>query len=113
MGWHAPDRVFVGVGDGNILSGVHQGFRELVQLGWVERMPKLVGVQAEGSAACYRAWKAGADTVTAVAAHTVADSISVDLPRDGARVLRAVRESRGAFVAVSDADLLRAMKTLW
>jgi threonine synthase len=112
LGWHAPAWVFVGVGDGNILSGVWKGFHELVQLGWVKRMPKLVGVQAEGSAACYRAWEAGADTVTAVAAHTIADSISVDLPRDGARALRAVRDSGGQFMTVSDAEMLQAMKAL-
>ena len=112
LGWRAPDRVFVGVGDGNILSGVWKGFRDLNQVGWIDQMPKLVGVQAEGSAACYRAWQAGATQVEALEAHTLADSISVDLPRDGARAIRSVRESGGEFVTVSDPELLGAMKTL-
>ncbi len=112
LNWRVPDRVFVGVGDGNIISGVWKGFGDLLALGWIKQLPKLMGVQAEGSAACYRAWKAGANAVTPVNAHTIADSISVDLPRDGARAVRAVRESGGEFVTVSDAEILRAMKWL-
>ncbi|MCA1554665.1 MAG: threonine synthase, partial [Chloroflexi bacterium] len=112
LGWRTPDRVFVGVGDGNILSGVWKGFRDLLALGWIDHMPKLMGAQAEGSAACYNTWQTGADTITPVDAHTIADSISVGLPRDGLRAIRAVRESNGEFVTVSDAEILRAMKLL-
>lgn len=121
LGWRAPDRVFVGVGDGNILSGVWKGFRDLLQVGWIDRMPRLVGVQAQGSAACYRAWKQAEALhappqapvrIEPVHAQTLADSISVDLPRDGARAVRAVRETGGEFVTVEDDELLRAMKDL-
>lgn len=110
--WRAPDRIFVGVGDGNILSGVWKGLRDLQQLGWIQKMPKLMGVQAEGSAACYNAWRTNTTTITPVDAHTIADSISVGLPRDGARAVRAVQETGGEFVTVSDAEILQAMKTL-
>jgi threonine synthase len=75
-------------------------------------MPKLMGVQAEGSAACYNAWKADTETITPVEPNTIADSISVGLPRDGARAVRAVRETNGAFVKVSDEDILDAMRRL-
>jgi len=110
--WKVPDRIFVSVGDGNIISGLHKGLVDLAELGWIESMPKLMGVQAEGASACYTAWVAGADQVTAQPAKTIADSISVDLPRDGRRALRSVRQTGGAFVKVSDDDILAAMREL-
>lgn len=111
-GWAAPDRIFVSVGDGNIISGWHKGLVDLMSLDWIDSMPKLMGVQAEGASACYAAWTAGADDVSPVQATTIADSISVDLPRDGRRALRAVRQTGGAFVTVSDDSILSAMRDL-
>lgn len=110
--WVAPDRIFVSVGDGNIISGIWKGLRDLLALGWIGKVPKLMGVQAEGSAACYNAWKAGTETVTPVDAHTIADSINVGMPRDGTRAVRAVHETGGAFVTVSDDEVLDAMRKL-
>jgi threonine synthase len=111
-GWTPLDWVFVAVGDGNILSGMYKGFAELVALGWLARVPRLCAVQAEGSAAVYQAWQAGADAPRPVAAHTLADSISVGLPRDGRRALRAIRATEGASVTVSDAEILAAIRDL-
>lgn len=110
--FESPDRVFVSVGDGNIITGLHKGLTDLGNLGWIDSMPKLMGVQAEGSAAAYNAWVAGTDDLVAVQASTLADSISVDLPRDGRRALRAVRQTEGAFVKVSDDEILTAMRDL-
>ncbi len=100
----SPDRlaVFVSVGDGNIISGIHKGFKDLVELGWIDRCPRIFGVQSEKSAAVYNAWAAGNETIVPVRATTFADSISVDLPRDGVRALRAATESGGAYIAVPD-----------
>jgi threonine synthase len=81
-------------------------------LGWIEKMPKLMGVQAEGAAACYNAWKAGTETITPVDAHTISDSICVGLPRDGTRAVRAVRETAGAYLTVTDEEVLEAMRKL-
>ncbi len=111
-GWGVPDRIFVAVGDGNIITGIWKGLRDLLALGWIERMPKLMGVQAEGAAACYNAWKAGTETISPVDAHTISDSICVGLPRDGTRAVRAVRETRGAYLTVSDDEVLEAMRKL-
>jgi threonine synthase len=110
--WDAPEAVFVSVGDGNIISGLHKGFKDLLELGWIERTPRLFGVQSTGSAAVYNAFVRGADTIEPVSATTMADSISVDLPRDGVRAVRAARETQGAYLAVEDADILVAMRDL-
>jgi len=110
--WSTPDRIFVAVGDGNIITGIWKGLRDLLALGWIEKLPKLMGVQAEGAAACYNAWKAGTETITPVDAHTISDSISVGLPRDGIRAVRSVRETHGAYVTVSDEEVLEAMRKL-
>ena len=110
--WDAPDAIFVSVGDGNIISGLHKGLKDLIQLGWIERMPRLFGIQSTGSAAVYNAYVRGDETIEPVSATTMADSISVDLPRDGVRAVRAARETQGAYLAVSDDEILAAMRDL-
>ena len=110
--WSAPDRIFVSVGDGNIISGLWKGLHDLAVLGWIKKMPRLMGIQAEGSAACYNAWKAGTEKITPVNATTIADSISADIPRDGVRAVRAVRETGGAFLTVTDDEILVAIRDL-
>ena len=110
--WIAPDAIFVSVGDGNIISGLWKGLRDLVELGWISKMPKLMGIQAEGSAACYNTWKTGTEKIEAVNAVTVADSISADIPLDGVRAVRAVRETGGAYLTVTDDEILAAIPEL-
>jgi len=114
LGWDVPDVVMVSVGDGNIIAGVYKGFYDLYQLGWIERIPRLIGVQAEGSAALYQAWKNGvrAQDMKPIDAHTIADSISAGLPRDRAKALRAVTQTQGAFVTVSDEEIIAAIPRL-
>ncbi|MBI5650693.1 MAG: threonine synthase [Chloroflexi bacterium] len=112
FGWQSPDQIFVSVGDGNIISGLWKGLRDLLILGWINKMPKLMGIQAEGSAACYNAWKAGTEKIEMVNAQTVADSISADIPLDGVRAVRAVRETGGAYLTVSDDEILAAIPEL-
>lgn len=109
---HQPLTVFVSVGDGNIISGIHKGFKDLVQLGWMARVPRIVGVQAQGSAAIANAFHGNTETITPVSARTIADSISVDLPRDGVRAVRAAKETDGAYITVSDEDILKAIAEL-
>jgi threonine synthase len=109
---HLPITVFVSVGDGNIISGIHKGFKDLLALGWLEKMPRIIGVQAEGSAAIANAFHAGTEKIIPVSAQTIADSISVDLPRDGVRAVRAARETGGTYIQVSDAEILKAIAAL-
>lgn len=110
--WYAPDAVFVSVGDGNIISGLHKGFKDLYALGWIKRVPRIFGIQSEGSAAITNAFHAGTEDIQPVSADTLADSISVDLPRDGLRGLRAATETGGAYLAVPDQSILDAMVEL-
>jgi threonine synthase len=107
-----PFTVFVSVGDGNIISGIHKGFKDLMELGWIESMPRIIGVQADGSAAIANAFRAGTEEIVPVSATTLADSISVDLPRDGVRAVRAARDTGGTYITVSDDEILSAIAEL-
>jgi threonine synthase len=111
LGWQAPDVIVVSVGDGNIIGGLHKGLKDLLALGWIDHMPRLIGVQAEGSSYMYQAWKNGEDVLTKppIKAETVADSISAGLPRDRIKALAAVVETNGAYVSVTDDEILAAI----
>ena len=114
LDWQVPDRIFVSVGDGSIIGGIHKGLKDLKSLGWIDRIPKLMGVQARGSSYLYQAWKNHEDVLTkpAVKAQTIADSISAGLPRDRIKALRAVEETEGAYICVSDEKILDAVTEL-
>ena len=107
-----PLVVFVSVGDGNIISGIHKGFKDLQALGWLDQMPRLIGVQSEGSAAIANAFFAHNEDVKPVEAHTIADSISVDLPRDGVRAVRAATQTGGAYITVKDEEIIGGIAAL-
>jgi threonine synthase len=114
LGWDAPDRIFVSVGDGCVIGGVHKGLRDLMALGWIRKMPRIMGVQAAGSAALYDAWRTGIEAMqmTPIDAHTIADSISAGLPADRIKGLAAVRETNGAYIVVTDDEILAAIPVL-
>ncbi len=115
-----PDRIVVPTGDGNLLSGMWKGWCDLKGVGLINRMPKIDCAQSEASAAISNTvrrirdgeaskidWPAIA--VDEVKAATIADSIAVDRPRDGLAAVRAVIESGGEAVTVTDADILAAI----
>lgn len=104
-----PDWVSIGVGDGCCAAATYKGLVEMMRIGVSDRVPKILGVQAEGSAPLVHAFEAGTESVTTVEAHTIADSINVGNPRNPVKALRAVRESGGALVAVSDAAIIEAI----
>ena len=104
--------IFISVGDGNIISGIHKGFKDLSALGWLDFNPRLYGVQAEGSAAIANAFSRGDEIIQPISAVTIADSISVDLPRDGVRAVRAVKQTGGQYILASDAEILSAITDL-
>ena len=107
-----PLCVFVSVGDGNIISGIHKGFKDLYEIGQIDVMPRIFGCQSTGSAAIYNAYISGEEEIKPVQATTMADSISVNLPSDGLRALRAATQTDGAYVAVPDQEILEAISEL-
>ena len=106
--WRVPNLVVVPVGDGNIISGVWKGFEDFRRIGFIDRVPRLLAVQAAGSAAVVNALE-GDGTIKPVLGETVADSISVSMPRDGEAAVQAVRASEGFGVTVSDEEILSAI----
>jgi threonine synthase len=114
MQWRVPDRVFVPVGNGCIVGAVYKGFHELMLMGCTDRMPKIMGVQAMGSDFMYRAWKSGTGphATKALPASTSASSISVALPRDRIKALRAIDASGGEFINVTDGQIFEAVVEL-
>lgn len=111
LGNQAPDTVFVPAGDGCILSGVARGFRDLKHLGLIERLPRLMAVQAHGSNTIALALEKKC-AVAPIKAHSVANSVTVDLPRNGAMALRDIKESGGQAIVVSDNAILAAAREL-
>ena len=106
-----PDWVVVSVGDGCTIAGAWKGLREMHLLGLLPRLPRLLGVQADGCQPFVTAWR----THTALApcnADTLADSIAVGHPRNFRKAMDAVLESHGAFVAVSDQEILDSIPLL-
>src|ERR1700694_2317990 len=111
LDWQVPDTILVPTGDGCIISGVYRGFEDLYHLGMIERIPRLVAVQAEGSPAIVRALE-GDGVVRPYPAQTIADGISVGLPRNGAMAVKYIRASNGLGITVSDEQILTAEKEL-
>ena len=112
--WNPPDAIFVSVGDGSIIGGVHKAMKDAVALGWIENSPRIYGIQSAGSDFMVQAFESGEDVLTKapISADTIADSISADLPRDRIKAMRAVTETNGAYVRVSDDEILAAMPLL-
>ncbi|OQY35484.1 MAG: threonine synthase [Spirochaetaceae bacterium 4572_59] len=110
LGEKAPDRVIVPTGDACILGGVYKGFKDLLQYGLIKKMPKITAVQAEGSSALYRAWQKGSFDLQS--SRTVADSISVDIPRNGYTALRYLKKFNGDVITVTDEQIIEAQAHL-
>jgi len=111
LNWEVPDWVILSVGDGCTIAGVWKGFKDLYNAGWIERLPKIAGVQSTGCCPLVdafledRPWRPKEE-------NTIADSIAVGVPRNPDKALNAVRESGGTMVAVSDEAILDAMREL-
>jgi threonine synthase len=115
LGWTFPDWIIYPTGGGTGMVGMWKAFDELERIGWMQpgRRPKMVSVQAETCAPIVRAFDQGAERSEMwPGARTVADGLRVPKAIGDFLVLRAVRESSGAAIAVSDADMVSAMKAL-
>ncbi|MCD7760427.1 MAG: pyridoxal-phosphate dependent enzyme, partial [Clostridiales bacterium] len=109
--WRMPDYVALSVGDGCTIAGVWKGFKDLYATGMIDRLPRLISVQAEGCCPLNRAiaenkpWEPMEE-------NTLADSIAVGVPRNADKALAAIRESNGVVVNVSDEEILAAARLL-
>ncbi len=104
-----PDWVVVSVGDGCTISGIGKGLQEMKQLGFIDRIPRLLGVQAEGAKPVLEAFRSGQDLIPADT-NTIADSIAVGTPRNWRRAIQQIRASHGDMIAVNDTEILESMR---
>ncbi len=111
LDWKMPDYLAISVGDGCTIGGVWKGLKDLYSIGFIDKLPRLISVQAEG---CYPINKAFAENrpLEHMDENTIADSIAVGVPRNPDKALRAIRESNGIAINVSDEEILAAMRTL-
>jgi threonine synthase len=115
LDWHFPDWIVYPTGGGTGMVGMWKAFEELEAIGWKApgRRPKMVSVQAEHCAPIVRAFEHGAERSEMFPnARTIADGLRVPKAIGDFLVLRAIRESGGTALAVSDADMVRAMRDL-
>jgi threonine synthase len=112
LSWKAPDIAVVAVGDGCSIAGVWKGFLECYKLGLTDSLPKIVGIQAAHSNPVTRAFYKNTFDFDYEKPRTIADSISVGIPRNGIKALKAVQESGGFMIDVTDEEILNAMRIL-
>jgi threonine synthase len=105
-----PDYIYVSVGDGVIISGVYKGFEDLLELGIIQKMPIIIAVQAAGS--CNLIENIGKEEFVSTPSATIADSISVDIPRNFHMAAGYITKYHGQFITVSDNDILSASSFL-
>ncbi|HSL93954.1 MAG TPA: threonine synthase [Bacillota bacterium] len=112
LDWDVPDVVIMAAGDGCSIAAAWKGFKEAQLLGLTDRLPRMIGVQAAGANPLTRAFAEDTPEFAYRRPRTIADSISVGIPRNGIRALRSVRESGGFFIDVQDQEILSAMSRL-
>jgi threonine synthase len=113
LGGTPPDTLVLPVGNGGNISAIWKGFNEFEQLGIADEKPRLIGIQAEAAAPIAKAIKKNKETIQAVPnPRTIATAIRIGFPVNWAKVLRAIRESRGTADTVSDREILSAQRAL-
>lgn len=110
---NTPDVVVVPVGNAGNISAIWKGFRELRDLGVISGTPRMIGVQATGAAPLAKTWSTGSRELQVVEEpRTIASAIRIGRPVNWVKALKAVEESRGALLTVSDEEILEAIKML-
>lgn len=107
------DWVIVPVGNAGNISAIWKGFKELYKLKLIEKLPRMVGVQAEGASPLVKTWNIKSNKLIPVnKPETCATAIRIGKPINWAKALKAVKESKGAFIAVSDNEIIESQKIL-
>ncbi|MCK4267234.1 MAG: threonine synthase, partial [Actinomycetia bacterium] len=113
LGWRAPDHVVVPIASGSLLTKVKKGFDEMQKIGLIDEVnTRISGAQAEGCSPVANAFAEGIDIIKPVKPKTIAKSLAIGNPADGFYALRVVNESDGEIAAVSDTEIIEAMKLL-
>jgi threonine synthase len=113
LGWRCPDTVLLPVGNGTLLLGAYFGFLELLRAGITERLPRLVAVQAENCAPLHRAFTKSLEAIPRIAtSETLAEGIAIAEPIRGRQILRAVLDSEGSFLTVSETEMVQALRMM-
>jgi len=113
LDWEVPDRIILPVGNAGNISAIYKGFRELRELGITETIPKMTGIQAEGSRPVVDAIDRGlAEIEPEPNPETIATAIRIGDPVNAAKALRAIRESGGLAISVSDEEIIQAQRDL-
>jgi len=108
-----PDRIVVPVGNAGNISAIWKGFTEFHELGIVNALPKMTGIQAVGAAPIAQAIKNGSDTIVPVSMpETVATAIRIGAPVSWKKAMTAIKESHGTAETVTDEEIISAQKTL-
>ncbi|RZN67495.1 MAG: threonine synthase [Candidatus Methanolliviera hydrocarbonicum] len=113
LGWDAPDRIILPVGNAGNISAIYKGFRELKELDWIDEIPKMTGIQADGSAPIVRAFRERErDIVPEKNPETIATAIRIGAPVNAVKALAAIYESGGIAETVTDDEIIRSQKDL-
>ncbi|MEM4575952.1 MAG: threonine synthase [Candidatus Nezhaarchaeales archaeon] len=113
LGCRPPDVVIVPVGNAGNISAIWKGFKELKLLGLTDSTPRMIGVQAEGAAPLAKTLKENSNELIRVPnPETVATAIRIGAPVNWKKALRAIKESKGTIITVSDDEILHAQRLL-
>ena len=113
LGWRLPDAVVAPMAGGSLLTKLRKGFSEFTKAGLVEgELPRMYGAQAEGCAPIVRLFESGGTTLVPETPHTIARSIAIGNPADGAFAVKAMRDSGGSAQKVSDDALVEGIRVL-
>lgn len=115
FGWDLPDNILFPTGGGEGVIGLWKGFKELIELGWTEKIPRLIVVQSSGCAPLVKAYTDKEPEVKEAwkNAETIAAGLRVPHPYASYLILRAIKETKGAAVAVDDKEIISSMKTFF
>ncbi len=114
LGWRLPDEIIIPIASGCQFVRHRRAAQELLELGLVDGdgLPRLTGAQALGCSPVYNAWRDGTDRVRPVRPNTIARSIAIGSPSDGTYVVRIARETGGVVEAVTEEEIVDAMRLL-
>lgn len=114
LDWNAPDSIVLPAGNGTLLLGSHIGFKELLETGITDRMPRIIAVQSMSCAPLYKAFKENLETIPKIEkGTTIAEGIAIAEPTRGTQIIDAVKSSRGEFIAVSDSEIIKSLREIF